>query len=276
MKRFILKILKRCKIMKTVACIIARTNSKRLPQKVLKKIKNKSMIEYIIYSVKKVKGIDSIYVCTSNLEEDRILKDVAEKNNVKFYAGSETAVIERMLDVAEVEKADNIIRITGDNIFTDSDYLEKMVEGHIKNGVDYTRTEYLSIGVTAEVMKVNALRDCYKNIDPDKSEYLFLYMFNPEKYKCLVLVPSEKYKCPYSTLTVDTEKDWERTKIIIENLDEDYSYKKIIELSSKLEIPNFFIENDINIKLPDDKVISYKKFREELEIKILKSKILNI
>lgn len=262
--------------MKTVACIIARTNSKRLPQKVLKKIGNKSMIEYIIDNVKKVKGIDSIYICTSNLKEDKILKEVAEKNNIKFYAGSETAVIERMLDVAEVEKADNVIRITGDNIFTDSDYLEKMLKGHIKNGVDYTRTEYLSIGVTAEVIKVTALKDCYKNIAPDKSEYLFLYMFNPEKYKCLVLIPDEKYKYPYSTLTVDTEKDWERTRFIIEHLENDYSYKKIIELNSKLEIPNFLIEDDINIKLPDNKVISYKKFREELEIKIMKSKILNI
>lgn len=257
--------------MKTVACIIARTNSKRLPQKVLKIINGKAMIEHIIENVKEIKEIDEIYICSSKNEEDKILEKIAEKNEIKFYGGSEKAVIERMLDVAEKEKAINIIRITGDNIFTDKFFLEEMLKWHKIKNVDYTRTEYISIGATAEIMKVDALKDCYKSIDPDKSEYLFLYMFNPQKYKCLTLIPEEKYQRVYSSLTVDTEADWKRTEFIFEKLKDAINYFNIIELNKKDKIPNFEIDKDIQIKLPDNEEISYYLFRKKLEEKILMS-----
>lgn len=257
--------------MKTVACIIARTNSKRLPQKVLKIINGKAMIEHIIENVKAIKEIDEIYICSSKNEEDKILEKIAEKNEIKFYGGSEKAVIERMLDVAEKEKAINVIRITGDNIFTDKFFLEEMLKWHKIKNVDYTRTEYISIGATAEIMKVDALKDCYKSINPDKSEYLFLYMFNPKKYKCLTLIPEEKYQRVYSSLTVDTEVDWKRTKFIFEKLKDAINYFNIIELNKKDKIPNFEIDKNIQIKLPDNEEISYYLFRKKLEEKILMS-----
>ena len=254
--------------MKTIACIIARTNSKRLPLKVLKIINEKSMIEHIIENLKGIKDINNIYICTSTNEEDIILKDVAKKNNVDFYAGSEKAVIERMLDVAKIENADNVIRITGDNIFTDRYFLIEMLKQHQLNDMDYTRTEYISIGVTAEIIKTSALENCYSSIDPDKSEYLFLYMFNPNKYKCLVLIPEEKYQNPFSSLTVDTENDWERTEFIFQELQEPISYIDIINLNKRKKIPYFEIDKNINIKLPDDKEISYGLFRKKIEAKI--------
>ncbi|KKN50701.1 hypothetical protein LCGC14_0630100 [marine sediment metagenome] len=197
--------------MKTIACIIARTNSRRLPKKVLKKIRNQQMIELLIERIKKTKNLDEIYLCTSVDSEDKILVDIANKNKIKSYQGSRESVIDRMLDVANIEKADNVVRITGDNLFTDFFYLDEMINEHNKNEFDYTRTEFLSIGVTAEVMRVTALKDCYNNIDPYKSEYLFLYMFNPEKYKCGVLIPPKNQQNEFSSLTIDTPEDWGKT-----------------------------------------------------------------
>ena len=178
---------------KTVACIIARTNSHRLPNKVLRLIAGKPMIEHLIERVKRVRNIDKIYLCTSIHPDDTRLESLAKKTGISFYRGSENSVIDRMLEVAKLEDASNVIRITGDNIFSDSVYMEIMVEHHTRNKSDYTRTELLPIGITSEVISVSALQHCYENMDPNYSQYLLVYMFNPDRYNCCVLIPPKPH-----------------------------------------------------------------------------------
>ena len=107
----------------TIACIIARTNSTRLPKKVLKKINDEMLIEFLIKKIKRAKNIDSIYLCTSIDKTDKILLEIAESHGIKSYAGSRDKVIERMLKVGEKENANNLIRITGDNVFCDEIFI---------------------------------------------------------------------------------------------------------------------------------------------------------
>lgn len=260
--------------MKTVACIIARTNSTRLPQKVLLDLYGKKLIEHIIERVKLVKGIDEIYIATSIHEDDKILGKIAEKNGVKVYYGSEKSVIDRMLDISRIEKANNVIRITGDNIFTDHEILEKLVASHKEHNAEYSRAEFLPLGVTGEVIKTEALKRCYESIDPNKSEYLFYYIFNPDEYNTMVLVPEDSSKkLEYSSLTVDTVNDFERTKYIFDNISSDViKYSEIVELNKNKEIPNFNIDTEMSIKLPDINEMNYRDFRGIINKRINKSK----
>ena len=52
--------------MKNIICIVARTNSTRLPQKVLKKIGDRMLIEHLIDRMKLSVEFDEIYICTSS------------------------------------------------------------------------------------------------------------------------------------------------------------------------------------------------------------------
>lgn len=258
--------------MKNIVCIIARTNSKRLPHKTVLDIGGKKTIEHIIDSMKELKYADKVYLCTSIDEEDKILLEIARENGIEAYAGSRDSVIDRMLDVAEMENADNLLRVTGDNIFTDSIMLDFALKEHMEKGADYTRVEMLPIGVTGEVMKVSAVKDCYSKIDPDKSEYLAVYMFNPDDYKCLTVLPPEKFILPYQTLTVDTPQDWERTQFIFDHISEKKIYfGDIVTLSEKTDIPHYDMEKDGLVKLPNDESITYGEFREMYESRIKKS-----
>lgn len=250
--------------MKTIACIIARTASNRLPKKVLREINGKKLIEYIIEKMKYVSNLDDIYLCTSVDDSDKILLDIAEENGINGYAGSRESVIDRMLDVAEIEHADNVVRVTGDNVFTDEFFLERMIKEQNKDPmIDYIRAEYLAVGVTAEVIKVSALKKCYKMMDPEKSEYLTLFMFNPDEFNCHVLIPEESLKAKFFSLTVDTPEDFERTKFLIDRLCKDgrIYYNDIIELGKKVDIPHFKVDENANIKMPDNKFITYGEFR---------------
>ena len=58
--------------------ISVRTGSTRLPNKSILKINDKYTIEYVINSVKKSKYADKIILCTTELEEDNILCDIAK------------------------------------------------------------------------------------------------------------------------------------------------------------------------------------------------------
>ena len=63
---------------KILAIILARKNSKRLPKKNLKKIGNKTLVEWSIHSLKNVKEVENIFVST---DDPKILK-IAKKNGV--------------------------------------------------------------------------------------------------------------------------------------------------------------------------------------------------
>jgi spore coat polysaccharide biosynthesis protein SpsF len=262
--------------MRTVACIIARTASTRLPNKVLMEINGKKLIEYIIEKMKNVSNLDAIYLCTSIDDDDQILLDIAKKNGIKSYAGSRKSVIDRMLDVAKMENADNVVRVTGDNVFTDEFFLDRMIEEHNNHPMmDYTRTEYLPLGVTAEVINVSALERCYEMIDPEKSEYLMLYMFNPEEFNCQVLIPEESLMAEYSSLTVDTHEDFERTEFLIDRLYKNNRlyYDDIIKLNNKKKIPYFNIDKNLLVRMPNNNAITYAKFRRSIiEQRINRSK----
>ena len=260
---------------KTIACIIARTVSTRLPLKVLRNVvDNYSMLDFMIQRLKLVKNVDDIYICTSHEIVDDILEDVAKRNSVKIYRGSPDAVIERLISVGNIEKSDNVIRITGDNVFTTVEYLEEQIEIHNKNNLDYTRIVNIPIGATSEVMKLTAVKECYDLIDPAVSEYLLLYMFKPEHYKCGVInIQNIKSSSNYS-VTVDTNNDLERTKKIFELYKSnplEIRLEEIIEIIDENDLPNSKIEFAGNVKMPYGEEIPFKEFQTDMNNRIKNS-----
>ena len=260
---------------KTIACIIARTVSTRLPLKVLRNVCDEySMLDFMIQRLKKLDNIDSIYICTSKEFVDDIMEDIAVRNSVKIYRGSPDAVIERLISVGDIEKADNVIRITGDNVFTSYEYIDKQIEIHNENNLDYSRIIDVPIGATAEVMRVEAVKKCYNFIDPSMSEYLLLYMFKPEYYKCGVISINNLKKSSNYSLTVDTPNDLLRTKNIFSHYNKnslDISLKDIIKIIDVNKIDNSIIEFKGSVKMPHGKEISFTEFQEDMDNRIKNS-----
>ena len=69
--------------MKTVACIIARTNSTRLVKKVLLEINGKKVIEHIIERIKEIEEIDEIYI--KHFYDSLILHEVVDLNDITTF-----------------------------------------------------------------------------------------------------------------------------------------------------------------------------------------------
>ncbi|RDH81539.1 MAG: hypothetical protein DIZ80_15795 [endosymbiont of Galathealinum brachiosum] len=265
---------------KTIACIIARTVSTRLPLKVLRNVvEDFTMLDFMIQRLKLVNNINEIYLCTSHEAVDDILEDVASRNEIKIYRGSPDAVIERMISVGNNECADNVIRITGDNVFTSYEYLEEQINIHNLNDLDYTRIIDVPVGATAEVMKLTAVKECFDLIDPAISEYLLLYMFKPEHFKCGVVNIRDLKSCSNYTVTVDTNKDLDRTKSILEYYSGNplkINLKDIVAIIDENKIANSKIESSGNIKMPYGKEISFDEFQEDMNKRIKESNYFEI
>jgi len=257
--------------MKSVACIIARTNSTRLPKKVLRTVAGRKLIECIIDKMKRVKNLDEIYLCTSVDPEDQILLDIAKENGIKGYAGSRDSVIDRMLDVGEIENADCLVRITGDNIFTDEVYLDVMLEKHQQFDAEYTRTENLPVGVTSEVMDYHALKRCREMMSPEYSQYLMLYMFNPSLYKCLTVLPPMEHRHPNWSLTVDTPEDMQRTLNILQGRNSIPDYHEVCRLCEELKPEHLQYASGGDVKFPAGVIVSFETYRAEMDQRIERS-----
>ena len=71
--------------MKTTIIIQARMASSRFPGKILKKIRNNTIIELIVKRLKKAKLVNDIVVATSNIKENKPLIDFLKKKKIKFF-----------------------------------------------------------------------------------------------------------------------------------------------------------------------------------------------
>ena len=79
--------------MKTTFLITARLKSTRLPKKILLEVAGKPLIVHMLDRIKRALTIDKIIICTSTNPIDDRLQEVAAKENVSYFRGSEEDVL---------------------------------------------------------------------------------------------------------------------------------------------------------------------------------------
>ncbi len=101
---------------RVVAFIVARLSSSRLPNKHLKTIGDRRMIDWTIHFIKQVGYLDDIVIATVDEEDNRPLIDVAKENGVKlfWYKGDVNDVVGRLTKAAIEFEADIPVLVSGD------------------------------------------------------------------------------------------------------------------------------------------------------------------
>ena len=178
--------------MKIGAIIQARTSSSRLPRKVLKPLPFDGgicVLQQVIRRVSKSQLIDEVIVATSNHEEDQEIVDVAKKENINYYCGSLSNVLQRYYNAAKQNYLDVIVRITSDCPCMDSNIIDKIVQNHLDLGADYTSnslTESFPRGIDVEVINFDVLERAYHEASHGyEKEHVtpFIYKSHPNEFK---------------------------------------------------------------------------------------------
>lgn len=97
--------------------IQARMGSTRLPGKILKKFDGeKTLLETLLENLHKVSGVKVIVATSVNANNDQLENFLLEKGEF-VYRGSESDVLDRFIQAAEINHVDGIVRICSDNPF---------------------------------------------------------------------------------------------------------------------------------------------------------------
>jgi len=96
-------------------------------------------------------------------------------------------------------------------------------------------------------------------------------MFQPNIFKCLVILPEVRHSKPNYTLTVDTSEDFERTLSIITS-DNLLDLDQILEICNKNDIKNLIYENKGIVKFPANLNIYFETYRREMNMRVEMSK----
>lgn len=195
------------------AIITSRLKSKRLPNKALKKILGETLIEHLIHRLKISNKLNNIVLATTKNKEDLKICKIAIKQGIKVFRGDEKNVLKRIFDASKNVRADIVIRVTGDDILIDPEYLDKLINFHLKKNLEYSNNKGLPGGTEIEIFNSSLLRFLLKMIkNKDDTEYLtfFINRFK-DQFSCGSLNVPKKHRSTQS-LTIDTKYDFEFVK----------------------------------------------------------------
>lgn len=158
-------------------------SSKRFPGKVIAPIFGRTVLELIIERVSKSVLVDDFIVATSVEKSDDLLVDLIPPG--KVYRGSLGDVRSRFIEIAQIYKPQNVIRITADCPLTCFQLLDNVLREHEKTGADYTANCNVMAypkGFDIEVFRAELLFDERSQInDPFEIEHVTPWMYRSGK-----------------------------------------------------------------------------------------------
>ena len=226
-----------------IAIIQSRMGSHRLPGKMMKKVGNYPVIEWVIRRLKKSQFVDMIILATSKKQKDQIFRKISRKLKINFFAGKEQDVLGRFVDsVSKIKKA-NIIRICADNPFIDPHQIDLLISFYSKNNFDYVCNHQNKInskyadGFGAEILSLDLLRRLDKSItNKECRERVTLFIWrNKKKFKIHSLKADKDLAYPKLKFDIDTSDDFKMIKSLVNkfNINIKTGAKKIISYRLK-------------------------------------------
>tara|TARA_B100000795_G_scaffold265213_1_gene246732 strand:- start:304 stop:1068 length:765 start_codon:yes stop_codon:yes gene_type:complete len=230
--------------LKTILVTQARSGSTRLPGKILKEIKGKSLLQIHLERLKKCNNISEIIVATTTRSEDKIIYDKSIQWGFISTRGSENDVLDRFYQAVKDKKADWIVRVTSDCPLLDPELVDAIVNFAQNNSYDYVSNglvEHFPDGQDVEVFKYTALKKAWQNAKLlSEREHVSPYIINNSNGKGIDLYTAINYPSVSDfskiRMTVDETEDFKLIKILIEKL----GIKK-----SWMDYTNYIIDNDL-------------------------------
>ena len=203
--------------MKTNRTVIVqcRLSSTRLPGKALKDLCGKSVLAWVLSSMKKVKA-DNYFVATDEASYEQLLP-VCREYGFECFAGPLDDVLLRFTMLLDKVKTKTVIRATADNPFLfyeaaeeSAALFEEKNEG--KGHCDYLTYSGLPHGSGVEVFSAESLIKAAKETtEPYDHEHVGPALYNhKERYVCDFVPSPRRYNFPELRTTIDTYSDYLR------------------------------------------------------------------
>ncbi len=229
--------------------ITVRTQSTRLPAKALKPINGMPTIEYLIKRMKHSRNADAIILCTTENESDDVLIEIAKRQNIKYFRGSEKDKLMRWNGAVQKYGIDYFVTADGDDVLCDPKLVDMALEQMKNTEVDFIQATDIICGAFTYCIRGTALQKVCEIKDSDDTEMMWVYFTETGLFRIAELqnVPNEYYRDDIR-MTLDYPEDFQFFRTIIEH----YSNRELISLSDVVRLVD---------KRPEIKNINY--FRQE-------------
>ena len=230
---------------RTILITQARTGSTRFPNKILKEIDEKSLLQIHLGRLNQCKKISKIIVATTIKDEDDLIYKKVIDWGFSASRGSELDVLDRFYQSIKNENVDWIVRVTSDCPLIDPVLVDEVISFVQERDVDYgsnSLVEHFPDGQDVEVFKFSALKSAWEKAKLlSEREHVTPYIRNNSNGKGNNSFESINYPCTadYSKIrmTVDEVQDFELIKILIHKLGAKKSW---------LEYTDFIICNNLS------------------------------
>lgn len=208
--------------MKSIAVIQARTNSTRLPAKVLLPVGGMPLV---VLAAKRASNTGrGVIVATSDQATDDLLVDTLAQHAIACFRGSLDDTLARVTQALAQWDDDTIVfRLTADNVFPNGALLDAMERDFVHRNLAYLAcngmASGLPYGVSAEVTRLRHLRDaCAQATDAYDREHVTPYIrrqFGPAHFEGYKSLAMGQYRC-----TVDCLDDYLKIGALFQSLDQ--------------------------------------------------------
>ena len=227
--------------MRVGAIILCRYSSSRLRGKILKEIEGKKVLEYIVDKVKQVNNIVGFCIATSTREDDDAVAEFCEQNDWPFFRGDLQNVAQRFYDCSVEHQYGAMVRVNGDNIFTDAYMIQDAVAQFVENQLEFlsnVKGRTFPKGMSVEIVKADAYKNALETISALEyySEHVMPYFYDHDtEYKTQYMYhENDEYK--NVDLALDTAEDFQLATDIIQQFTKshrEYTCAEIVELYKK-------------------------------------------
>ncbi len=228
--------------MPVTAVVQARMGSTRLPGKVLRQLRSRSVLAHVVDRLRLAATLDLVVVATTTAGSDDAVVREAERLGALVTRGAEEDVLGRYVQAFDEHGGDVGVRITSDCPLIDPAIVDAAVLGF---GRSHPPVDYLSNslqrtyprGYDVEVFGVAALRRVAQEAtDTRDREHVTRYFYtHPSEFRLGSLRREDPAGSAAWRLTLDTPEDWEVLSHVFGALDRPGPPFGLSEVESYLE-----------------------------------------
>ena len=250
-------------------------DSSRLPEKTLKLLGNKTVLEHVLNQIKHSRLVQKICVATTIEKEDDKIVDLCNKNNVDCFRGSSTDVLDRFFQCAKKYDFKIIVRISADSPLIDPQLIDKAIQqfqtdsyDYVSNNIERTNSNWIDSpcnfpqGMVVEVSSFNVLEKAWKESKkPSEREHVFPYVqFNPNKFRISNFTNQQHLS--HIRCSLDNPEDLDFLENLYKRLDLTKEFFVINDIVEIINQEPELVSINNHIQFDEGTQLSYKKDKE--------------
>jgi len=194
--------------MRSAILLTAGTRSIRLPRKILREIRGRTVVEHLIDRLKLARRPEAIVMCTSTHPADDVLVELADRNGIGCFRGSEFDLLERYRGATVGRNWDFVVIVDADDLFCDPPHIDQTIGTFEETGADFIKVDGLPFGVAPNGVKVKALEEVCAIKGEDSTDGWGKYFTRSGLFQVLQLpVADARLRRPELRMSLDYPED---------------------------------------------------------------------